>query len=377
MTGAVAALELHDISHAYDNNVAVAGAALHVDKGEVVCLLGPSGCGKSTILRIAAGLEPLQQGEVRMGGVAVAGGGVMPVPPERRGIGLVFQDFALFPHLTVAGNVAFGLTALAPGARARRVAEVLAQVDMGDFADVFPHALSGGQQQRVALARALAPRPRILLLDEPFSGLDARLREQIREDTLRVLKQSSTATLMVTHDPDEAMFMADRIYLMKDGRVVQSGSPDALYRRPVSPFVARFFTAVNEFAGVVAEGRVVTPLGELPAPGFRDGMRVLVLVRPESIHLAIAGGGSGPVIAGTLTQARFLGGVHLLEVSLGGTDGAGVTIKVHHAGREVPETGGRVLLTLDPRDALIFATVSAGDPEVTRGPGEICVLSNS
>ncbi|TDQ77592.1 iron(III) transport system ATP-binding protein [Dongia mobilis] len=377
MTVAVAALELHDISHAYDNNLAVAGASLHVDEGEVVCLLGPSGCGKSTILRIAAGLEPLQQGEVRMGGVTVAGGGLIPVPPERRGVGLVFQDFALFPHLNVAGNIAFGLSDLAPRERPHRVAEVLAQVDMSDFAEAYPHALSGGQQQRIALARALAPRPRILLLDEPFSGLDARLREQIREDTLRVLKQSGAATLMVTHDPDEAMFMADRIYLMKGGRVVQSGSPDALYRRPVDPFVARFFTAVNEFAGVVTAGRVATPLGVLPAPGFRDGMRVLVLVRPEAIHLVPAGTGSEPVVAGTLTQARFLGGVHWLEVSLRGADGAGVTVKVHHAGRDVPEAGGRVLLTLDPRDALIFATTSAGDAEAARGSDEISVLSNS
>jgi iron(III) transport system ATP-binding protein len=374
MTQSAYSLELKSISHVYGTVRAVDQVSLHIDTGEVVCLLGPSGCGKSTILRIAAGLEALQQGQALMDGALMAEGGGLNVPPEQRGVGLVFQDFALFPHLSVAGNVAFGLTALSPRERAVRVSEVLSQVGMGAFAEAYPHVLSGGQQQRVALARALAPRPRVLLLDEPFSGLDARLREQIREDTLRVLKRSGTATLMVTHDPEEAMFMADRIYLMDSGRVVQSGSPDMLYRRPVTPFVARFFTAVNECAGVIGDGHVVTPFGRLPAPGHAEGTRVQVLVRPESLQV-VAPGESGSITVdatGILEEVRLLGSTRLLSVRCG--DGA-TAWRIRHGGRYLPEIGGQILLHLDPRDALIFIAAELGAPRHLQVNDKIPVLS--
>ena len=218
-------LGLEGVGHSYDGVLeVVSGFSLGVGAGEIVCLLGPSGCGKSTVLRLAAGLETLQRGRIQLRGETVADGeSGVGQPPERRNVGLVFQDFALFPHLTVARNVAFGLADLPEHQRGQRALEALAQVGMAAYAGSYPHALSGGQQQRVALARALAPRPSVMLLDEPFSGLDARLREQIRDDTLRVLKRSGAATLLVTHDPEEAMFMADRIYLMQAGKLIQSG----------------------------------------------------------------------------------------------------------------------------------------------------------
>jgi iron(III) transport system ATP-binding protein len=378
MTELPFALELQEVSHVYGKLRAVDHVSLHINVGEVVCLLGPSGCGKSTILRIAAGLEALQQGRVGMGGVSMADGdGALSVPPELRGVGLVFQDFALFPHLTVADNVAFGLDALTPALRASRVAEVLDQVDMSAFAGAYPHALSGGQQQRVALARALAPKPRVLLLDEPFSGLDARLREQIREDTLHVLKQSGTATLMVTHDPEEAMFMADRIYLMEAGRVVQSGSPEALYHRPVNAFVARFFTSLNTFRGKVTDGHVTCPIGRLPAPGHADGTEVDILVRPEGLHLVQPGTASvgGDVVAARVEEVRFLGAIRLLLVSLPDPAGGAVTLRIRHGGGLVPEVGGPVLLRLDPADALIFAAAKAGAQLDHRANGKTVVLS--
>lgn len=350
-------LELQEVSHAYGDLLAVDQVSLHVIAGEVICLLGPSGCGKSTVLRVAAGLEPLQRGRVLMGGNLVAEGSGGSVPPERRGVGLVFQDFALFPHLTVAGNVAFGLTHFDAGARAARIAEVLAQVDMEAYAGAYPHALSGGQQQRVALARALAPKPAILLLDEPFSGLDARLREQIRDDTLHILKRSGTATLMVTHDPEEAMFMADRIYLMEAGRVVQSGSPDMLYRRPVSPFVAHFFTALNVLHGIVEAGHVACAFGRLPAPGHAEGAAVEILVRPESLRVVLPGDRAlgDHATAARLEEIRFLGSSKLLTVALAGPDGAEMRLRIRHGGRYLPEIGGQILLQLDPEDSLIFA----------------------
>lgn len=349
------ALELHDISHTYENLLAVDHASIHVNEGEVICLLGPSGCGKSTILRLAAGLETLQRGRVVMQGRQVADGATRSsLPPERRGVGLVFQDFALFPHLSVSRNVGFGLAEADPVQREKRIAEVLDQVDMADYAAAFPHALSGGQQQRIALARALAPQPAVLLLDEPFSGLDARLREQIRDETLHVLKRSRTATLMVTHDPEEAMFMANRIYLMQAGKVVQSGSPDALYHRPVSPFVARFFSNTNEMAGRVSGGGIATPFGVLPAPGLSDGADAQVLIRPESLHWVAAGSGALPTASGRVEEVRFLGGSKLLVVRLEGAAAQGTVVHVRHSGRHLPEPGSRIVLQLDPADALIF-----------------------
>lgn len=368
------ALELQDVSHSYGDVEAVKDASIHVNAGEVICLLGPSGCGKSTILRLAAGLEVLQRGRIAMQDKLVADGARgYSVPPEDRGVGLVFQDFALFPHLSVTRNIGFGLATKDAAARQARIAAVLEQVDMAGYAASYPHALSGGQQQRIALARALAPQPAILLLDEPFSGLDARLREQIRDDTLHVLKRSRTATLMVTHDPEEAMFMADRIYLMQAGRVVQSGSPDTIYHRPVSPFVARFFTATNDLVGVVKDGRVETPFGALPAPGNAEGAPIQILIRPESIRIVAAGSGETGLraVPAHVEEVRFLGSSKLLVARVAG----GVTLRVRHSGRHLPELGSQILLQLDPAEALIFPE-SLGQGDLYRRSGtEIAALS--
>ena len=217
--------------------------ALSVAAGEVLCLLGPSGCGKSTTLRLIAGIERPDRGEVAIDGVPVAAPG-LSVPPEARGTGLMFQDFALFPHLTVAQNIAFGLSG--PRAvRDARVAELLHRVDLPDYGPKAPHMLSGGEQQRVALARAVAPRPPVMLMDEPFSGLDNRLRDGIRDETLALLKEEGAAVLLVTHEPEEAMRMADQIALMRDGRIVQQGAPYNVYSAPVDRAAAAFFSAIS------------------------------------------------------------------------------------------------------------------------------------
>jgi iron(III) transport system ATP-binding protein len=210
------ALGFTEVTHHYGRLRALDRVTFTVGTNEMFCLVGPSGCGKSTLLRIAAGLEELQQGQVVIADQPVAGPRFSR-PPETRGVGLLFQDYALFPHLSVAANVGFGLARMPGPARRKRVGEVLEQVGMAGYAKAFPHMLSGGQQQRVALARALAPAPRLLLLDEPFSGLDTQLREQVRDDALRVVKASGAATVLVTHEPEEAMFMADRIAVMRAG----------------------------------------------------------------------------------------------------------------------------------------------------------------
>jgi len=280
-------LSLSHITHDFDDIRAVDDVSLEVMPGEVVCLLGPSGCGKSTLLRLAAGLETLQAGEIQLKGRTVAQPGRRQTPPERRNLGLMFQDSALFPHLKVLDNVTFGLDGVPPSERRQQALEILEKLGLEDYADSYPHLLSGGQQQRVALARALAPEPALMLLDEPFSALDARLRELTRDDTLHVLKNSGAGTLMVTHDPEEAMFMADRIALMRDGRIIQLGTPYDLYCHPVEPFVVRFFGEVNEVQAVVEDGEVHCAFGTVPATEFANGTPVRMLIRPEAVSVRL------------------------------------------------------------------------------------------
>ena len=350
-------LALEGVGHSYDGvTEVVSGFSLGVGAGEIVCLLGPSGCGKSTVLRLAAGLEPLQKGRIKLRGEMVAEGeSGISEPPERRNVGLVFQDFALFPHLSVVRNVAFGLVGLPEDQRLARAKEALAQVGMDSYAGAYPHALSGGQQQRVALARALAPQPSVMLLDEPFSGLDARLREQIRDDTLRVLKRSGTATLLVTHDPEEAMFMADRIYLMQAGRLIQSGPPAEVYARPNSEFAAKFFSNINELDAVVQNGVALTPLGPIAAAEWTSGTRVKVLFRPECLDLSpLNGPGGRVVLSATVTEIRFIGVARLIRVLATAADGAALDLQVRTTGATAAEVGAKVGLSLDLAQAFVF-----------------------
>ena len=350
------ALALTGIRHAYGAVQAVDGVDVAVAPGEVVCLLGPSGCGKTTILRLAAGLEDLQEGEVALEGQRVAGGGTN-VAPEKRGVGLVFQDYALFPHLDVMGNVIFGLTGWPAGDRIARGVEVLEMVGLADMADAFPHELSGGQQQRVALARALAPKPRVVLLDEPYSGLDARLRDRVRDEVLHILKSSGSACLMVTHDSEEAMFMADRIAVMRDGRIVQQGSPADLYCAPADAFVAAFFGEVNLIEGRVQGAAVDTLVGTVASDGIADGTEVSVVIRPEGVRIEALSEGFSRDPCGEVEQARLLGRTSLVHLTMRG-EGARLGESLHlHArvpGVFLPRPGTRVRVSVDPAQTFVF-----------------------
>jgi iron(III) transport system ATP-binding protein len=346
-------LALEHVSHRFDSTAAVDDCTLTVGAGELVCLVGPSGCGKTTLLRVAAGLKPLQQGRVLIGGEVMADGR-MSVPPEDRNVGLVFQDYALFPHLTVRGNIAFGLKHLSSADRDEQVAYALDRTGMSGYASIYPHQLSGGQQQRVALARALAPRPRIVLLDEPFSGLDTSLRHLVRDQAAEILRDAGIATLMVTHDPEEAMYLADRIAVMDQGKLRQVGSPDQIYLEPENAFVAAFFGDVNRFAGQVAAGEVRIPLGPVPTNGHADGQDVEVLIRPEALHLSADNSAdSADGIAGSVIATRFLGRSSLIDVRLG--DDAGTTVRIHMAGRMLPDGGEAVSVTRDDAQTYVFA----------------------
>ncbi len=291
---------LHDVVVRFGPVRALAGASVHVPAGRLVSVLGPSGCGKSTLLRVVAGFVRPDTGTVSIGGVEVTGPG-RPVPPERRGVGIVPQDAALFPHLTVAGNIAYGLRRGTD--RTARVGELLDLVGLTGLAARRPDELSGGQQHRVALARALAPRPRVVLLDEPFSALDAGLRAAVRTEVREVLQHEGATAVLVTHDQDEALAMSDLVAVMREGRIEEVGTPEEVYHRPGSLPTARFVGDLVELAGVLGPGRVRTVLGEHDLhddpPGV-PGDQVVVGIRPEQLRLEPAGpagpsgsGGSG------------------------------------------------------------------------------------
>ena len=343
-------LAFENIHHSYGAAETLHDVSIKVDPGKILCLLGHSGCGKTTLMRIAAGVETQTSGRVLINGEEVAGPRRF-LPPEQRGVGLMFQDYALFPHLTNRENVMFGLTRLTRAA-ARDVAnQMLARVGLAAYAEDYPHALSGGEQQRVALARAIAPRPGILLMDEPFSGLDRRLRDDVREETLAILRETRATCVMVTHDPEEAMRMGDRIALMRNGRLVQHGTAEELYLRPVTPFAARFFSEVNEFDGFIRGGRVDCPLGALPftaGPDVAEGGAVQVCLRPDGIRLVPLGQG----LPARVLSRRFIGTVDLVQLAYPGSDRP-LQARLRPGDHVTP--GMDVGIEVDERDVLVFA----------------------
>jgi len=350
-----ARLALEHIGHGYAGTPVLRDVSLELAAGEVTCLLGPSGCGKSTLLRIAAGVERQDTGTVRVAGRVVSDMG-RHVPPEGRGIGLMFQDFALFPHLDVARNVAFGLSGPDREGRVRRL---LDRVGLTAHGRKYPHQLSGGEQQRVALARALAPQPPILLMDEPFSGLDNRLRDGIRDETLAILKEEGTAVLLVTHEPDEAMRMADRIALMREGAVVQEGAPYAIYNDPVDREAAQFFSDVNVVHGVVKDLAADTAFGRFLAPGLADRADVEIIVRPQHLKMDFDRNGSGPLPTATdgvpararVVRARFVGDQSLVELAM---EHDGSVLKATVPGVFLPRQGTPLWLSLRRDRCFVF-----------------------
>ena len=306
-------IRFNDVSHCFDEHRVLREINLEIGTGEIVCVLGPSGSGKSTLLRLIAGLESVQQGSLMLDGVVLADAQHNP-PPEQRAVGLVFQDHVLFPHQTVAENVAFGLSGMQSKERDHTIALQLANVGISTLADRYPHTLSGGQQQRVALARALATDPAVLLLDEPFASADAPLRKNLRDDARRRLKAANTTTLMVTHDPAEAMAMADRIAVLVDGEVVQFGTPEELWQRPNHPFVAATIADLQPLKGRIEGTQCVTAFGALPlrllalTADLAEGTSVPIGVRPSSLTVSL----DGPCV---VNDIRFLGDRYTLLIS--------------------------------------------------------------
>lgn len=346
-------LKLEDVRLSFDGFCVLDNLSLHVDSGEFVCLLGPSGCGKTSTLRVCAGLESPLSGRVILNDSVVTNGPDV-VPPEKRKIGFLFQDFALFPHLNIFQNVAFGLKGYKKHDIEERVLEVLKQVRMDKFANALPHTLSGGQQQRVALARALAPKPGIMLLDEPFSGLDSGLRSEIRDETLHVLKSTNVAAVMVTHDPEEAMFMADRIVLMKGGTIVQDGPPNELYTAPKDHFAASFFGEINIMKGKIENNFAKTVLGDIPTTGFKEGEIVDVLVRPENVIIRTRTDSDVSFHKTHIEAERYLGRDSLLHLCVEDKKGVCTHLHARIDSRKERNQDEEIIATVDPARAFVF-----------------------
>ncbi len=341
-------LKLESVTHAYDGKEVLNNVSLDVGVGEIICLLGPSGCGKSTLLAIASGIQNLQKGRVCVGNRVLADERTS-LPPEDRKIGLVFQDYALFPHLNVFENVAFGIRSHSAEQKNAKAFGALEQVRLSEMAKFYPHMLSGGEQQRVALARALAPEPDVMLLDEPFASLDGRLRDNVREETLAILREAGTPTVVVTHDPREAMLMADRIAVMRLGRLVQIDTPKVIYNHPVSSFVARLMSEINMLKGFIKDKSALTGIGAVSATGMYDGQKVEVLIRPQAICLREPEN-SEPIAV--IRGCRVVGSYNRVEIEVANVESL---LVVHTAVEETVTIGEQVGIVLDLSQVFVFA----------------------
>ncbi len=340
-------VRLDQLRRVFAGVVALDELTLTIAPGELVALLGPSGCGKTTALRLVAGLDEVTSGRVLFGGTDVTSTGA-----NRRNVGMVFQAYSLFPHMTAIQNVAFGLQMrhVDVAQRKQRAGEMLELVGLAGFADRYPPQLSGGQQQRVALARALAIQPKVLLLDEPLSALDAKVRSRLRDEIRRVQLDVGITTLFVTHDQEEALAIADRVGVMNKGRLEQLGPPTAIYSRPATPFVAEFVGLTNKLAGTVKGGEVEVRGARLPLvkPDTADGP-AMALIRPEAVSLTADGASSGP-LTGNVIAVSFLGATSRVTVDLGD---AIVLAQMPTSDAAANPAGTRVKLTLRPDPVLI------------------------
>ena len=315
------ALQCRSLSKSFDGVAAVTDFTLTIPRGQVTALVGPSGCGKTTALRMIAGFETPDQGSIAISGHPVAGPST-DVPPEKRRVGMVFQEGALFPHASVAQNVGYGLGKDAN--RRRRVDDMLALVGLGHLRDRMPHELSGGQQQRVALARALAPRPEVLLLDEPFSNLDPGLREQVRGEVMGIVREHRVTAVFVTHDQDEALLLGDVVAVMRDGHIEQADAPETVFHRPATRFVAEFLGTADFLPAQAAGGRIESEIGAAHNPSGADGAaRLEVMVRPDCIDCIPRDDGTG-----TIVHREFRGAFHMYRVAL--ESGANVRCLLSH-----------------------------------------------
>jgi iron(III) transport system ATP-binding protein len=347
----MAELLLSDVSFHHGDKQVLDNINFTVKPGELLCLVGPSGSGKSTLLRLIAGLTKIQSGSIKIGDMLLADP-KKHMPTQERKTGLVFQHPSLFPHLTVYQNIAFGIRNLTKEQQQEKVNKLLSMINLEAFADRYPHTLSGGQQQRVALARALAPEPLIMLLDEPFANLDYRLRRDIAEDVIGVLKEAKMPIIMVTHDPEEALMIADRMVLLsKDGAIKQMGEPDILHNKPVDVESAAFFGPINRINAYIEDDLIVSSLGALPAKSYlnkyEEGQKVLIVTRPEGLRINEE---ANSCVNAVVKKTRHTGTGWLINADVEKK----FSVRFHHIYGECPNIGEHVCINLQPPHVFVF-----------------------
>ncbi|SDG41296.1 ABC transporter ATP-binding protein [Pelagibacterium luteolum] len=349
-------LSLKSVTRSFGSVMALNAVSFDIAKGEIVCLVGQSGCGKSTLLRVIAGVEEIDRGAVTLAGETVNGEGIF-VEPEHRNVGFMFQDYALFPHLTARQNIGFGLNGMRRKDAVARVEDIIARLGIASLADRYPHQLSGGEQQRIALARALAPQPRVLLMDEPFSNLDRGLRDTIRRETIALLRALGTTAIIVTHDPEEALALGDKVVLMHKGKVIETGTGDAIYSFPQTAYAAAFFSQVNKIPARRSGDWLDCALGRFPAPCGSSGP-LQVFIRPQALTFSDTG-----------AEARVSGRVllgEIEEVTLD-VDGLDEPVVMRTSARCGLDVGHSVRIGVDPKDVLVFAADESARSALPRG----------
>lgn len=350
-------LRIENVTRHFGSVAALDGVSFEIAPGEIVCLVGHSGCGKSTLLRAISGVEHIDGGAVVLAGTTVSSADAF-VEPENRNIGFMFQDYALFPHLTARQNIGFGLRNMNRKDVAARVDDIISRLGIEALAERYPHMLSGGEQQRIALARALAPQPRILLMDEPFSNLDRGLRDTIRRETLALLRQLGTTAIIVTHDPEEALAIGDKVVLMHKGKVIESGTGDAIYSFPQTAYAAAFFSQVNRIPARRSGDWLDSALGRFPAPCGSSGP-VQLFIRPQALALTKNG------TAATVRGRVLLGEIEEVTLEVTGLDEPLVMRTSAQRGLEV---GQAVTIGVEPKDVLVFAADETARSTLPRGP---------
>ena len=317
-------LNLEKVSKSFNQQKVLNNLSLTIEKGERMCLLGPSGCGKTTALRLIAGLEVPDTGKIIINNCLVSNDKNILVESSGRGVGLVFQDLSLFPHLNIFQNISYALHEFGNEKIKARTNYLLDCVGMLHFGEKYPHMISGGEQQRVAIARALAPKPKLMLMDEPFTSLDNRLRDEIRDLTLSLLSEEGTSVIIVTHDPEEAMKVSDSIALMREGSIVQKGAPYNVYNKPIDSKAAKFLSNYNKIQGIVNNSQTDTPFGLFMTPGLQNGLTAEIIIRPQHLKIDFDRNGKGPnptsehgvAARGEVVRSRFLGKESLVELKM-------------------------------------------------------------
>ena len=345
------AVKINNLSHSINNQKVLQNINLELEKDKIACILGPSGCGKTTLLKLIAGLEKVTTGDIIINDEIVSSN-TMHLKTEKRKIGFLFQDYALFPHLTVKENLNF---AISNGKKEKHdIEEIIEIIKLPNSLHKYPHELSGGEQQRVALARSIIAQPGLLLLDEPFSSLDLSLKEEVRDDTLHLLQKSNISVLIVTHDPFEAMFISNKIYIMqKDGKIVQSGSPRQLYNEPINSYVAGFFGETNKFKGMVKNAEVQTPIGKIKTHNNLESKEVVIHVRPQGIKLTQE---KTPVngIKGTVMASKLMVSFSFVHLSVLDHNNEIVHVHSHMPASFIPGQSTAVGIEIDDEQIYVF-----------------------